>query len=379
MWQNPQRAMNRGFSYDDSSRRVGFKMESLVSKYIKIAAVVAAYWVISISMVFVNKYLLSSEDLKLDAPLFVTWFQCVVTVFLCVFLSVGGQFFPGYVAFPAMKVEAKLIRATLPLSIIFVCMITFNNLCLKHIGVAFYFVGRSLTTVFNVIFTYLMLQQTTSAKALACCGIIIAGFFMGVDQEGESGTLSILGVIYGVVASACVALNAIFTKKVLPLVDNNVWRLTLYNNINASILFIPLMILFGEVQEVFRFPFLSSVSFWNWMVISGIFGFAIGYVTGLQIQVTSPLTHNISGTAKACAQTILACIYYNDHKTNLWWVSNMVVLFGSGGYTEVKRREMKQQHNESLAAVQKMEQIVTEMEDTKTPLMANEEYNAEKK
>ncbi|XP_059152224.1 GDP-fucose transporter 1-like isoform X3 [Physella acuta] len=335
--------------------------------------------VISISMVFVNKYLLSSEDLKLDAPLFVTWFQCVVTVFLCVFLSVGGQFFPGYVAFPAMKVEAKLIRATLPLSIIFVCMITFNNLCLKHIGVAFYFVGRSLTTVFNVIFTYLMLQQTTSAKALACCGIIIAGFFMGVDQEGESGTLSILGVIYGVVASACVALNAIFTKKVLPLVDNNVWRLTLYNNINASILFIPLMILFGEVQEVFRFPFLSSVSFWNWMVISGIFGFAIGYVTGLQIQVTSPLTHNISGTAKACAQTILACIYYNDHKTNLWWVSNMVVLFGSGGYTEVKRREMKQQHNESLAAVQKMEQIVTEMEDTKTPLMANEEYNAEKK
>lgn len=99
------------------------------------------------------------------------------------------------------------------------------------------------------------------------------------------GTLSILGVIYGVVASACVALNAIFTKKVLPLVDNNVWRLTLYNNINASILFIPLMILFGEVQEVFRFPLLSSVSFWNWMVISGIFGFAIGYVTGLQIQV----------------------------------------------------------------------------------------------
>ena len=39
----------------------------------------------------------------------------------------------------------------LPLSIIFVCMITFNNLCLKYVGVAFYYVGRSLTTVFNVV------------------------------------------------------------------------------------------------------------------------------------------------------------------------------------------------------------------------------------
>ena len=33
----------------------------------------------------------------------------------------------------------------------FVGMITFNNLCLKHLGVSFYNVGRSLTTVFNVV------------------------------------------------------------------------------------------------------------------------------------------------------------------------------------------------------------------------------------
>ncbi|CAG5133120.1 unnamed protein product [Candidula unifasciata] len=345
------------------------KMESLVSKYISIASVVAAYWVISISMVFVNKYLLSSEDLKLNAPLFVTWFQCVVTVLLCILLSLAGQIFPDKIKFPAVKIEAKLLRATLPLSIIFVCMITFNNLCLKYIGVAFYFVGRSLTTVFNVIFTYLLLQQTTSGKALLCCAVIIAGFFMGVDQEGASGTLSVIGVVFGVLASASVALNAIYTKKVLPFVDNNVWRLTLYNNINACILFIPMMIVFGEVKEIYNFPLLGSLNFWNWMIISGIFGFAIGYVTGLQIQVTSPLTHNISGTAKACAQTILACIYFHDVKTNLWWLSNMVVLFGSAGYTEVKRREMKKDHLEKVAGALKIEEVSVELDEAKKPLV----------
>lgn len=60
------------------------------------------------------------------------------------------------------------------------------------------------------------------------------------------------------------------------------------------------------------------------------------------MQVTSPLTHNISGTAKACAQTVIATMYYNEVKDFLWWFSNGVVLFGSAAYTQVKHTEMKQ-------------------------------------
>ena len=172
-----------------------------------------------------------------------------------------------------------------------------------------------------------------------------------------SGSLSIIGVIFGILASCSVALNSIFTKRVLPVVDNNIWRLTFYNNVNACILFLPLMIVFGEVPEVYKFPKLFDASFWMYMTITGVFGFAIGYVTGLQIQVTSPLTHNISGTAKACAQTVIASIYYQDHKPMLWWTSNLVVLLGSGGYTEVRRREMKASHDEQKA---KMETIRVE-------------------
>ncbi|XP_071171932.1 GDP-fucose transporter 1-like [Mytilus edulis] len=324
------------------------KMESRFTQYITIAAVVATYWCVSISMVFLNKYLLSSEDLKLNAPLFITWYQCVVTVGICLGLSYISKLFPNHVTFPQVDFDLKICRATLPLSIVFVSMISFNNLCLKFVGVAFYYVGRSLTTVFNVVFSYFILKQTTSWKAMGCCGIIICGFFMGVDQEKVAGSLSVMGVVFGVLASASVAMNSIYTKKVLPLVDNNIWRLTLYNNINASFLFLPLMALFGEAPEVIFFPKLGNLSFWFYMTLGGVFGFAIGYVTGLQIKVTSPLTHNISGTAKACAQTVMACSYYGDIKSTLWWTSNAVVLAGSGGYTEVRRREMDQQRKEAV-------------------------------
>jgi GDP-fucose transporter C1 len=70
----------------------------------------------------------------------------------------------------------------------FVGMIAFNNLCLKYVSVSFYMVVRSLTTVFNVLLTYLFFGERTSMKAMFCCLMIIAGFLLGIDQEKGLGT-----------------------------------------------------------------------------------------------------------------------------------------------------------------------------------------------
>ncbi|CAM4952195.1 unnamed protein product [Rotaria socialis] len=156
----------------------------------------------------------------------------------------------------------------------FVAMITFNNLTLKYLTVSFYMVGRSLTTVANVVFTYLMLGQRTTVKALGCCALIVAGFFLGIDQE-------------------------------------------------------------------------NALAFWFAMTMAGLLGFSMGYVTGYQIQMTSPLTHNVSGTAKSYVQTLIAVVAYTETKTSLWWISNLFVLGGSGLFAHVRATEMKQNHNAS--------------------------------
>merc|ERR1712203_648545 len=100
------------------------------------------------------------------------------------------------------------------------------------------------------------------------------------------------------------------------------------------------MVVFGEIPIVINFQHLTSSNFWFMMTLGGIFGFAIGYVTGLQIKVTSPLTHNISGTVKAAAQTVLATQWWGEIKTTWWWISNIIVLAGSALYTKVKQLEM---------------------------------------
>lgn len=82
------------------------------------------------------------------------------------------------------------------------------------------------------------------------------------------------------------------------------------------------------------------------MVVAGFMGFFMGYCVGLQIKVTSPLTHNISGVAKACLQTLLDTIYHNTPKPFLWWIGTLAVLGGTTSYSVVKSLAMKTSHQQ---------------------------------
>lgn len=66
---------------------------------------------VSISLVFINKALLSgsTNGSTVDAPLFVTWFQCVVTVGICVVLATGGKLFPQLGKFPELKLDVQVM------------------------------------------------------------------------------------------------------------------------------------------------------------------------------------------------------------------------------------------------------------------------------
>lgn len=334
--------------------------QSLSLRWMKIAGVVTLYWVVSISMVFINKYLLSNKDLKLEAPLFITLSQCVVAVTCFSGLGSYSLFYPNTISFPPFEAHFGTAIKVLPLSIVFVGMIVFNNFTLKYLGIAFYNVGRSLTTVFNVSLSYVILRQGTSLRAIVCCGAIIGGFLLGLKEENQSlvgVSISWLGVASGVTASLCVALYAIFTKRTLQLVGENIWRLQFYNNLNAVAILVLLTLLM-ECSQLREFKHWVSPYFWFPMLAAGVFGIAIGYVTSLQIQVTSPLTHNVSGTAKACAQTILACLVFADSKGFWWWVSNAMVLGGSSGYTYVRMGEMKanqEKNNQQLVILEEGE------------------------
>jgi GDP-fucose transporter C1 len=293
----------------------------------RIVGVVAFYWFISISMVFVNKHLLSGVAI-IPAPLFATWFQCVFTsVVVWVLGSVTG----GTGEFPIQKFDLRISSEVLPLSLLFVGMIAFNNLCLKYVELSFYNVARSMTLPFNVGFSYALLGQTTSYKQIGCIAAVCVGFVVGIEGEVN---FSLLGTMFGVISSLFVCFNSIWTKKTLPIVDQNMWRLTFVNNLNACFLFIPPMVLTGELDVIIAHAhILVDPMYWAGMCVAGALGLCIGIATVMQIKATSPLAHNLSGTAKAAFQTWLAWQYYGNEATSKAVAGVALVLMGSFVYS----------------------------------------------
>jgi len=314
---------------------------SLRDRQLHIAGIVAAYFAVSISLVFVNKVLLS-EGSSIPAPLFVTWFQCVVTVGICwAFGEAGRRANPGtfFAQFPAVEYKREVGVPLLRLSGIFVAMVAFNNLCLKYVEASFYNVARSLTIVFNVALTYLFLHESTSRTVLACLAVVVVGFFVGSSGEVR---FSLIGTAFGVVSSVFVSLYSVAQKKYMDLVQKNAMKLSAYNNINACILFLPFIALTGELSIISQnFHMFYSAQFWTMMLLGGVTGFGIGIVTTMQIKATSPLTHNISGTAKACVQTILAFWIWQNPTTVQNVLGIALVLAGSCAFTYVRNEEMK--------------------------------------
>jgi GDP-fucose transporter C1 len=314
--------------------------EATWHKKVKIAAVVTLYFVVSMSMVFLNKTLLT-EGASIPAPLFVTWFQCVVTAAIVAGLGVMGQNAPKdsfFAQFPGFEYQLATAQKVMPLSVVFVLMIALNNLCLQYVEVSFYQVARGLTTVFNVVLSYIFLGELTSRRALGCCAMIIFGFYVGVENEVN---FTLIGTVFGVTSSLFVCLNAMYTKKVYPLVDNNQWKLALYNNVNAILLFPPVIFLMGEDLVLMKHGhILASIDYWLMMVTAGVFGFLIGIIIVFQITLTSPLTHNVAGTAKATLQTFLALAIYRNPITFEGALGIFFILLGSSLYTYVRSEEM---------------------------------------
>jgi GDP-fucose transporter C1 len=80
---------------------------------------------------------------------------------------------------------------------------------------------------------------------MICLAIVIFGFFIGAEGEVN---FSLTGTVFGVISSCFVSLNSIWTKKVGPIVRGNKWVLAFYNNLNASVLFLPLIWMTGEIE-----------------------------------------------------------------------------------------------------------------------------------
>lgn len=233
----------------------------------------------------------------------------------------------------------KIAKAVAPLTIVYLAMIVFNNLCLQLVQVSFYQVARSLTVLWTGLFERIILGKTISKLRMGAVVVVFLGFVIGSKGEAE---FDWFGLFFGVLASIFVALYGIYVKKVLPAVEGNQWRLLIYNTTMAIVFLFPFLILTGEISILDPLVVLShDFNTWMGILATGVTGWLINIAIFMQIKYTSALTNAISGTVKAAVQTLLGVVFFNNVITDMNFLGICAVIGGSWWYGQIGFAEMK--------------------------------------
>lgn len=141
-------------------------------------------------------------------------------------------------------------------------------------------------------------------------------------QATFSGSLSIAGTVFGVLGSLALSMYSIYTKRVLPHVNQHIWLLSYYNNVYSCLLFLPLIAINKEIPVILNYEKLADAKFWLFMTGGGLCGFAIGFVTALQIQVKFYIFYNFTLVEVywvGCQLFVYTVLYFACVSSYLLW------------------------------------------------------------
>ncbi|KAH0488635.1 MAG: hypothetical protein KVP17_005156 [Porospora cf. gigantea B] len=301
-----------------------------------IAFSIGLYSTVSISIVFLNRTMFGKT---FPFPVFISWFQQFVGCLFLKVLGIIGEQFPSVAVYPNVQVEWSKIKGVSPLTLSFVAMIGLSNTCLKHTPVSAYLIARALTIFFNLLLSMMILRVTFSARSWMACGVVMLGFLVG---SLDPTTLSLAGILAGVLASFFQALYNIQIKRCLPVVNDDQNELMFYNLFISSILFVPCIFLFGDADFWKEFPYKHDPPFWPLimqLVISSLLGVGITFASYLCVKVTSPVTYNVVGYAKSCLQSIIGIAVFHEPYSRSSLSGLTLTLLGSYWYSRVKMAE----------------------------------------
>ncbi|KZO99067.1 hypothetical protein CALVIDRAFT_477558 [Calocera viscosa TUFC12733] len=300
-------------------------------------------------MVLANKWVLDKTTL----PLFFLFVQLVIAVIL---LFVAHLF--GLLRLPA-RLDLGVIRGLAPLVAINVLGLTFNNYTLKYVDASFYQVARGMVLPLTVGISFIALHARPSLRVLIACGIVTAGFLVGVLLDRTYSTspdappthYSYLGIFFGLLSSCTTALHAVVIKRSLDIVHGSALELAWYSNLLSALALIPLVVVAGEGPGVIELLSgnaaavgvdvgFSALKTFVWgSLITGVIGFLICMAGFLSIKVTSPITHMISSAVRGVLQSLLSIWFFQDIITAGRATGIGLILLGSIYYTWVRNLE----------------------------------------
>ncbi|XP_017224320.1 GDP-mannose transporter GONST1 isoform X1 [Daucus carota subsp. sativus] len=265
-----------------------------------------SYCLSSCSMILVNKYVLSSYDFNAGISLMI--YQNFISVFIVSMLSTLG----------VISTEAltwKLIKAWLPVNVIFVGMLITSMFSLRYINVAMVTVLKNVTNVITAVGEmYLFSKHHDNRVWIALFLMIISaisGGFTDLSFHAVGYTWQIINCF--LTASYSLTLRRVMdTAKLVTKSGNlNEFSMVLLNNTLSLPLGLLLIYVFNEVDYLTTTPLLRQPTFWLVMTLSGLLGLAISFTSMWFLHQTSATTYSLVGSLNKIPLSVAGILLFN--------------------------------------------------------------------
>ncbi|KAL8480202.1 hypothetical protein ACS0TY_026939 [Phlomoides rotata] len=265
-----------------------------------------AYCLSSCGMILANKYVLSGYDFNAGISLML--YQNFVSVVIVCILS-----FLGIIT--TEPLTWRLIRAWLPVNVIFVGMLVTSMFSLKYINVAMVTVLKNVTNVMTAVGEMYLFNKHHDNSVWAALFLMIisaiSGGFTDLSFHAVGYTWQFINCF--LTASYSLTLRRVMdtAKQVTKSGELNEFSMVMLNNSLSLPLGILLIFVFNEVDYLLQTPLLRLPDFWMMMTFSGFLGLAISFTSMWFLHQTGATTYSLVGSLNKIPLSVAGILLFN--------------------------------------------------------------------
>lgn len=248
--------------------------------------------------------------------------------------------------------------ALLPLTLARLTGVLAKTYCLASVDASVYQIARGLLLPFTLLLSLAVLRPRPYFPPLSLvgCGLIMAGFVVGMGSDYSKMLTSGNGILLGIGSSLTTAAESVVVKKLLSTSKEGMWQMIWMSNTMAILFYVPLLPLSGELGATRDIATQKASGganqFFSGAVLTGLSSFLLTIATFMQIEVTSPTTHMVITAVRGIAQSSLAIIILGEVFNSGRAGSIILILAGSALYGWARDRYAQSGKAAAAAAVE---------------------------
>ncbi|EFC35912.1 predicted protein [Naegleria gruberi] len=310
---------------------------------------ISFFSVTSILSVFLTKYLMDMGEYSFHFPLTMAWFHLIVSL-LCIIctynlnrLKKTNHLIRTCFSFlPDFEFKFDTAVQIAPVSLCYVGMVTFNNLCLDYADIHTYHTARSISICFTVIFTSVLLGEKVQKRIIGACLMIAIGYFMTGFEELQLSKMQSIGFAFGLMSSCFMALYSIYLKKLMSSSHRNHWIILIYNVVCAILFLFPVCYFTGEFEKAISVNYLFEPKFLAILTTTALIAYVVNISNFMLISYTSPLTTSVTISMKSVVESFLSFAVHNTHVSTYGLLSSAFTVVGTYLYSYFKVKDKRE-------------------------------------